>query len=151
MTQTTHGRTDTVGSHSHEAPGSSDSRTREDAHWDPLPRGPGVIRLADTGGPTPTRSQGRQTRGHGRTRIGTHSHEVPGRQTRGHWRTLTGTHSHEAPGHQTQGHGVDGGARAGGASGGLCVTGLSLSVGRWDVLEPDGGAAAQQRECARCP
>ena len=34
---------------------------------------------------------------------------------------------------------------------GPCVTGQSLSVGRWDVLEPEGGAAAQQRECARCP
>ncbi|XP_043417302.1 hornerin-like [Prionailurus bengalensis] len=72
-----HGRT-----HSHEVPGSSDSRTREDTHWDPLPRGPGVVRLTDTGGhtlgPTPSRSRGRQTRGHGKTRTGTHSHEVPG-------------------------------------------------------------------------
>ena len=95
-----HGRTHT-GTRSHKVPGSSDSWTREDTHWDTLPRGPGVVRLTDTGGhtlgpthsrsrvvrladmggrapgPTPTRSRGRQTHGHGRTRTGTHSHEAP--------------------------------------------------------------------------
>ena len=76
-----HGRTRT-GTHSHEVPASSDSWTWEDMHWDPLPRGSGIIRLMDTGGctlgPTPTRSQRRQTHGHGRTCTGTHSLKVPG-------------------------------------------------------------------------
>ena len=76
-------------------------QTQEDTHRDPLTRGPGVVRLTDTGGHalgrTPTRPRGRQTQGHGRTRTGTHSHEAPGSsdsQTREdtHWDPLTRGH-----------------------------------------------------------